>query len=59
MGGGVSYSETYIVACLWLPELDVFGGQSLDVTGLVDNTGSSRTCAYIHANVVVLYWKRG
>lgn len=45
---------TYIVALLGLPQLDVLGGQSLDISRLIDDTRTGRSCANIDANEMVL-----
>lgn len=47
-------SATYVVASLGLPQLDVLGGQSLDVASVVNNTGTSRACTDIDTDVMVL-----
>ena len=47
-------SVTYIVAVLRLPELDVLRSESLDVTRLINNAGTSRACANVNTNVMVL-----
>lgn len=46
--------RAYVVAVLGLPELNVFRGQSLDVTGLINDTGSGRAGTDVYADVVIL-----
>ena len=47
-------SKTYIVANFGLPKLDVLRRKGLDVSGLVDDTGSGRASSDVHTNVVLL-----
>jgi hypothetical protein len=46
--------NAHIVAVLGLPQLNVLRGQSLDVTGLVDDAGAGRARTDINSDVVVL-----
>lgn len=48
---------TYIVGSLagnGLPQLDVFGSESLDLASEINDAGSGRASAHVDANVVLL-----
>lgn len=45
--------ETYVVASLRLPELDVLGSKSHNIAMVIDNTSSCAACANVDSDVVV------
>jgi hypothetical protein len=48
----------YIVPSLWLPQANVLGSESNDITLIVHDTGSRAACADINTDIVLDIWTK-